>query len=564
MSAILSYFKNLKIGKKLISGFSSGVIVLVALVIYNYTSLTRLAALQDDGATRAAQAVRVTEMAGQGSQMYQIVADAVINRDLEVTRQDWAAIKLELEGDMDYVTEAVDTPEEVEWNRQGMEAYRQLVELVESEMLPLLERSEGVAAEISELDGKIDAFVAVFAEKYGLIRESITREAEEADEAFDSVGASTILISSVTAAFATVGLILIALFTSRSIVNPIKAMTDAMRNLAGGDKTVEIPATDRKDEIGEMASAVQVFKENMIKADELAAEQERERAAKEKRADTVSKLTDHFDTTVGEVLKAVASATTELESTAQTMSATAEQTNQQSTAVASASEQATANVQTVATASEELSSSISEIGRQVAESAKIAEEAVAEAERTNGTIQGLAEAAQKIGDVVDLINDIASQTNLLALNATIEAARAGDAGKGFAVVASEVKNLANQTAKATEEIGGQITAMQTATEGAVTATDGIGKTIGKINEIATTIPSAVEEQQAATGEISRNVQEAAQGTQEVTNNIGGVNKAAAETGTAANQMQGAAGELSRQSEVLRGAVETFLADIKAA
>ncbi len=350
----------------------------------------------------------------------------------------------------------------------------------------------------------------------------------------------------------------------RGITGPLANMTGVMSHLAEGNKDVEVEGEERRDEIGDMARAVQVFKENMIKADELAAQQEEEREAKEKRAEKVMQLTADFDDTVSGVLKTVASATTELESTAQAMSATAEQTNQQSSAVASASEQATANVQTVASASEELSSSISEIGRQVAESAKIAEQAVAEAERTNGTIQGLAQAAQKIGEVIDLINDIASQTNLLALNATIEAARAGDAGKGFAVVASEVKNLANQTAKATEEIAGQIGSMQEATEGAVEATAGIGKVIGQVNEIATTIASAVEEQQAATSEISRNVEEAAQGTQEVSNNISGVHKAAQDTGAASSQMLSSAGELSKQSETLRAAVETFLDEIKAA
>ena len=290
---------------------------------------------------------------------------------------------------------------------------------------------------------------------------------------------------------------------------------------------------------------------------------EQERLQEEKHA-TMNKMADDFQSSVGGIVETVASASTQMQSTARSMSATAEETSCQSTAVAAAAEQASANVQTVASATEELSSSISEIGRQVSQSSQIAARAVKDAKHTDTQIQGLAEAASKIGEVVSIITDIADQTNLLALNATIEAARAGDAGKGFAVVASEVKNLANQTAKATEEIGAQIGSIQSATEDAVSAIQGIGKTIGEIDEIATTIASAVEEQGAATKEIARNVEQAAVGTEDVTTNIGGVNQAANETGAASSQVLSAAGELSEQAESLRTEVEKFLGDIKAA
>ena len=256
----------------------------------------------------------------------------------------------------------------------------------------------------------------------------------------------------------------------------------------------------------------------------------------------------------------VSSASAQLQSTAQNLSATAEQTTQQSAAVAAAAEQASANVQTVASAAEELSSSIEEVGRQVTESSNIAQSAAAEAEATNKSVEELAEAADKIGEVVELISDIAAQTNLLALNATIEAARAGDAGKGFAVVANEVKSLASQTAKATGDISAQISAIQNATGNAVTAIKGIGETISQVNEIATAIASAVEEQGAATQEIARNVQEAATGTQEVTTNITEVQKAATETGESSAQVLEAANELSKQSETLRAEIEKFMND----
>jgi methyl-accepting chemotaxis protein len=355
-----------------------------------------------------------------------------------------------------------------------------------------------------------------------------------------------------------------AVTLSRGIGRPVVAMTSAMGDLAGGNHAVEIPATERGDEIGRMAKAVLVFKENMIKARELAAKEAEAQKRRELRAQKVDQLTAGFDRDVTEVLKTVSSAATEMQSTASSMTVTAEETSRQSTVVSSASEEASSNVQTVAAAAEELSASISEITRQVAQSAEIAGKAVSDAERTNQQVQGLAEAAQKIGEVVQLITDIASQTNLLALNATIEAARAGEAGKGFAVVASEVKNLANETAKATEEITGQISGIQQATKDAVTAIQSIGQTIGQINEIASGIASAVEEQGAATQEIARNVQQAAAGTSEVSANISGVNEAAGATGAAAGQVQTAASELSQQSEILRQKVETFLAEIKAA
>jgi methyl-accepting chemotaxis protein len=353
-------------------------------------------------------------------------------------------------------------------------------------------------------------------------------------------------------------------FTTRSIVPPLRAMTDTMTTLAGGNYAVEIPATERKDEVGDMAQSMLVFKENMIKAKEAAEREAAEQKAREARAQKMEALTRDFDSEVSNVLKAVASAATELQSTASSMTATAEETSRQSTAVAAAAEEAASNVQTVASASEELSSSISEISRQVSQSAKIASKAVTEAQETDAKVQGLTEAAQKIGEVVQLINDIAAQTNLLALNATIEAARAGEAGKGFAVVAAEVKSLANQTAKATDEIAQQVGAIQGATRDSVDAIKSIGRTIAEINEIATTIASAVEEQGAATQEIARNVQQASAGTSEVTSNITGVSQAASETGSAASQVLGASSELSKQSEQLRQEVERFLAGVKAA
>ncbi|MEI9985805.1 MAG: cache domain-containing protein [Aliidongia sp.] len=351
---------------------------------------------------------------------------------------------------------------------------------------------------------------------------------------------------------------------ARSIVQPLRAMTATMVRLATGDTQVAIPA-GRRDEIGDMARAVEVFRDSMIDAARLRADQEaQKRQAEADKQLALNKMADEFESGVLAALDTLASAAGKMRTTAESMSSTAEETSRQATTVAAASEQASANVQTVAAATEELTSSIAEIGRQVVDSAGIAGRAVDEATRTDATVQGLSAAAEKIGAVVKLISDIASQTNLLALNATIEAARAGEAGKGFAVVASEVKSLANQTARATEEISAQVAAMQGATGDTMQAIQSISGIIGTISEITTTIASAVEQQGAATQEIARNVQEAARGTGEVSVNIVGVNQAASETGAAASMVLSSAEELGRQADTLRGNVDKFLAKIRAA
>ncbi|MGE5503079.1 MAG: methyl-accepting chemotaxis protein [Actinomycetota bacterium] len=356
----------------------------------------------------------------------------------------------------------------------------------------------------------------------------------------------------------------LALLLVRAIARPIAGMTEAMTALAGGDKAVEIPGQGRGDELGAMAKAVGVFKDGMVRAERLAAEQEAEHAAREKRAAAVDALTRDFDAKVAGSLVKMEASSTQMESTAQAMSANAEETNRQASAVAAATEQASANVQTVATAAEELSSSIREIGRHVQQSTEISRLASEEAGRTNSTVRSLSESAARIGEVVNLITDIASQTNLLALNATIEAARAGEAGKGFAVVAGEVKNLATQTARATEEIAQQISAVQGSTKDVVAAIEAIVRRIGEINDIAASIASAVEEQSAATQEIARNVQQAASGTQEVADNIGGVTVAAGNTGSAASEVLDAARALHQQADQLKSEVGLFLTQVRAA
>ena len=349
------------------------------------------------------------------------------------------------------------------------------------------------------------------------------------------------------------------------VSRPIAAMTQIMLRLARGDMSAAISGADRKDEIGKMASAVVVFKDNALETERMRTRQmEADRLAAEQRKLDMHRLADAFEGAVGEIVETVSSAATELEASASTLTSAADRAQQQTTAVAAASEQASTNVRSVAAASEELSSSVTEISRQVQESARMAHDAVDQARMTNDRVSELSKAAARIGDVVELINTIAGQTNLLALNATIEAARAGEAGRGFAVVASEVKALAEQTAKATGEIGQQINGIQAATQESVGAIKEISGTIERLSEISSTIAAAVEEQGAATQEISRNVQQAAQGTQEVSSNITDVQQSATETGSASSQVLSAAQSLSQDSNRLKLEVGKFLNTVRAA
>ena len=358
--------------------------------------------------------------------------------------------------------------------------------------------------------------------------------------------------------------LLISVSMSRALSRPIGAMTSAMKRLANDDLEVAIPGTDRRNEIGEMASAVQVFKDNAIRARELEAQQEAERKEREKRSREIENLTKGFDTSVGSVLQTVSSASEQLTQTANSMTSVARETTEQATAVAAASEEAAVSVQTVAASAEELAASISEISSQVATARSLTDDAQREAQQTAETVQNLARVADSIGDVVNLITDIAEQTNLLALNATIEAARAGEAGKGFAVVANEVKSLANQTGKATEEIARQISNVQGETQKAVSAIASISKVIENVNVSASSVAAAVEEQAVATQEIARSVEQVVAGTDDVNRNISGVSQSAGTAGSAASDVKDAASDLSRQSDDLKKMVEGFLSGVRAA
>jgi len=382
----------------------------------------------------------------------------------------------------------------------------------------------------------------------------------------EKAGEATALRMQISIALVILIVSVIAFFVGRSVSRPLKAMTNAMGELANGNLDIALPGLDRKDEIGAMAVAVDRFRIRAAERAQQRAEDKRkedERVAAEHKAAMVA-LADQFEGAVGSIVERVSQASAELEACSGALSQTAQTTQQLTMTVTAASEQASANVEAVAGATEEMSSSVNEISRQVHESSRIASEAVQQAAKTDSRIAELTQAATRIGDVVALITAIAEQTNLLALNATIEAARAGDAGRGFAVVASEVKQLASQTAKATEEIGTQVAGMQAATNESVAAIKEIGGTIGRISEIALAIAGAVEEQDSVTKDIARNVQQAAAGTSQVVSHIGEVNRGASETGSASANLLTSAQSLSGESHRLKSEVEKFLATVRAA
>jgi methyl-accepting chemotaxis protein len=558
--------RNLSIQLRIVGSFGVILILMLGLGLF---ALARMNSIAQDGTEIGSDALPSVRYIGD---VYGAISRYRINHYQYLTGQtdaDWKATEERMQLSQKLLTDAKKNYEPLISSAEERELYQQLLTYWEAyntafhQMKDMARNKQQIEA-FAMMAGKL---TPQYRNVQGVVEKLIEVNVQAGNGAIDEMKETNrntmlavgilLVIALIISAFAIWGIL-------GGVVRPVQKLTGVMNRLALHDLSADVPDADKKDELGEMARAVQVFKEGLLTADRLAEEQKQEQAAKEKRAAYVSQIIQRFDDQASDVLRTVSSAATELNATAQSMASIADETNRQAASASAAAELTTANVQTVAAAAEEMAASINEITSQVTRSKSISDRAAKEVRETDATVASLAEAASKIGAIVQLIQEIASQTNLLALNATIEAARAGEAGKGFAVVATEVKALAEQTAKATDEISIQVAAVQQASQSSVTAIHSIGGTIDSITEIGTSIAAAMEEQGASTSEISRNVSQAAAGTQEVSSNVSQVTEAAGQTGAAASQVLGAAQELAQQAETLRGQVERFLAEIRAA
>ncbi|MDV6331219.1 HAMP domain-containing methyl-accepting chemotaxis protein [Asticcacaulis sp. 201] len=524
----------------------------------------RLGTIQDAGASEVRKAMDMQSLAGRGAAMYQVIADGEINHELEQTRTDWQTAKAETQSLFSSVKAKLATAEERKTFADAEANYLSFVELFEQKMLPALDASTEMTPEIRALDGQLDDARSRMTAPLDRLRVAYDASAKKSDITYDDTRKSSMTVGLVMALIVSGIGIAINQLIVRGVTKPLQALAALINKLATGEQVSAIPHGERSDEVGDIARAMRIFKDNLAETERLRESTIADERAKAARNARQLELFKVFQERIAVFASSFVEASGELSDSAQSLAATAEETSRQAQVVAGAADEAANNVQTAAAATEELTASIQEINSQVTTATHVSTEASEEAARTETDIRSLSEAANSIGEVVGLITNIASQTNLLALNATIEAARAGDAGKGFAVVASEVKQLATQTAKATRDINNKVTEIQNATQRTVSSIEKIVSTIDNMRNISTNISSAVEQQGAATNEIAGNTSRAADSTTQVTENIAGVGHAAEMTGAASAQLMSLSSNLTDQAGELQNEVKSFVQQLQAA
>ena len=538
---------------RLILGFSLILFIGGAMGLYGLQTITRLSTLTNElyeGPLIAGQVSRSS--LSNFLKLRQSVDDLVAGGDRSELGEAINDLDEAVRGDLDLAAERIqnkDGQETIVAVQQAMQKWA----AIKKNMLSGSGDTPEYAALFDEIEEGFDLLVEYSTEQAFLFRENAVDSAKK-----------SVTLQLISGAVAAVIAIIVLIFLDRGISAPLRGMTDAMGRLAEGEVDLIIPATGRHDEIGEMADAVEIFRQNAIENQDLRKQQEMERQRNaEERTQIMHELANGFEKSVGAVVGSVSTAAEQLQATAKSMSSIVQGTESRATTVAAAAEEASVNVKTVAGSADQLAGSIRDISEQVNNAREIAVSATEKVTSTNEQVAGLYEAAERIGEVIGLINDIAEQTNLLALNATIEAARAGEAGKGFAVVASEVKNLAGQTSRATSEISTQIESIQNETRNAVAAIKEIADVVGQVNDINQAIATTMDQQSEATREIAHNVEEVSAGTQEVSVNIQGVTQVAGEGGTVSNDILQASNVLLENSENLKDQVNNFLAEVRA-
>ncbi len=553
------------ISRKLLAGFAiaaATTLSMSAITFYGFARMQESQHVSDDSASKA---LLIEKSAMVANKTNQLVASVIINPNFFEAEKAWSAQRAVADKLLGDLKDIVATESDRRLLALANLSYGEIVEIYEKSLLPALKNEAVINSDIRSLQADANNAALTMESAFSKLRDAYIAHAAKLGTAAEARSRRLSYIAIGVAGASLLAMILICVALMRGVGAPVRVLAGQIGRLAEGDTSLVIDGVARRDEIGIMARALEVFRASMIEAERLRLEQEEmKRQAEAEKQAAMSRLADEFQASVQQIVTVVSAAARELQATSQSMSQAAERTNVRSLSVATTSKEASSNVRTVASATEQLTLSVGEIGQRVTESSMMAAGAVEQAERTKGQMRNLSAAAQQIGEVVTLIDGIAAQTNLLALNATIEAARAGEAGKGFSVVAAEVKSLATQTGRAIQGIGAKIAEMQDAAGQSVAATEAIGETIARLNGIAQDIAKAVQEQLSATDEILRNVKQLSVGAENVTETIGEVAHAVGETGAAAHQVLSAANDLARQSDTLSAEVDGFIARVRAA